>query len=141
MIIFIPIVYVEAPPPPPYINEWEMDIYKDVGAADEDILLANGWDYMDPEPTTAILNPEFFYQAPEFFDVEWINFYTIEDRTQHWFYPWSEEGTCWDDRCYAQGKDWFRLSSSLDIDVIMIKLKPLCSTCFPSKPPQNPLDD
>jgi hypothetical protein len=137
MIIFLPIIYVEAPPS--YVNEWEMDIYKDVGAADEDPWIADAWDYMDPEPTTTILNPEFFYQAPEYFEIRWINFYTIEDGVYHWFGNVGEEGTCFvGDLCYAQGKDWLRLSSNLDIDVIMIKLKPLCSTCFPSKPPAIP---
>ena len=136
MIIFLPIVYVEAPPP--YVNEWETDIYKDVGAADENPWIAEAWDYMDPEPTTTTLNPEFYYHAPEFFEIKYINFYLIEDGTYHWFGGnVGEEPVCFfgGDLCYSQGPDWFLLSSSWDIDIIIIKLDPLCSTCYPSKPP------
>ena len=131
---YLPVMYVDKP----YVNEWSTKVFVDEGAEVEDFYLANAWNYFDPEPTIMRLNPEFLYEAPNDWVVDYVNYYTIEDKSYHW---WStsvgEDEVCFETTCYAQGENWFSIKSELDIDVIWVKVheKEVCGTCFPSKPP------
>lgn len=132
--IFIPIIYVEVDQP--YVNEWQTKVFVDVDAWMENQYYSTAWNYLDPYPTTLELNPSFRYDVPSGWSVDFVNFYTIEDGAYHWFTGVGEDGQCFGDLCFAQGKDWFTIDSDLDIDVIWVKLNEECTTCFPSEGPK-----
>jgi hypothetical protein len=117
-----------------------MKVFVDTGAYDENEYIARAWNYMDPEPTVMRLNPYFIFEAPENWKVNYVNYYTIEDESYHW---WStsvgEDEVCFETTCYAQGENWFSIRSELDIDVIWVKVheEKECDTCFPSKSPKE----
>jgi len=107
----------------PSLNKWMTDIVVDVGAESEDWDIAHAWDYMDPEVETMEINPVFEYHAAPGYSLDYVNFYTIEDHAYHWWSGGGIDWTCIGSYCWQQGADWFKVKSSLDIDVFIIRLK------------------
>ncbi len=117
-LIFIPMIVNNSE----YVNEWEHQIYVDVGAAEENAWIAEAWDYMDPYPTITQLNPVFEFSTPDGWLVEYVNFYTIEDEAYHWWTGVGDAEVCFEQFCVTEWPQGFRLTSTLDIDVFIIKV-------------------
>ena len=120
--IFIPIIIVDAPVQPAYVNEWQTQIYVDEYAWEEDATIPNAWDYLDPQVDVVDLNPYFEFHAQDGWLIDYVNFYMIENHSYNW---WTISGieACFTHYCVMQGDDWFKIESDLDIDVFIIKLK------------------
>jgi hypothetical protein len=134
LVIYIPLVFRSGE----YVNEWGCKIFVDVGAAEENALIAGAWNYMDPSPTVMELNPEFEFRTPAGWLFEYANLYTIEDGSYYWWTGVGEEEKCISKLCITQWPDGFKVNSDLDIDVIIAKVvkdKDYCDTCVPGKPP------
>ena len=135
--IFLPLIVA---PDMPYVNEWQTQIFIDIGAHMEDLDWAVAWNYMDPTPSLSKLNPLWYFEAKDGYLIEYVNYILFEDHSYHWWgeLP-DEEEVCFGDACYTRwGQKAVQIRSDLDIDVIIVKVKDdpdYCPTCIPSWKP------